>query len=101
MMAPYLPAPHCVISVLPGQLLSSWPPACALGGQPMSENSALFATLRQFTDPRMVDVMQRLVQEAPDHELNRINVLAFAARHHLEEERTIAAFLHAARLGLF
>ena len=30
-----------------------------------------------------------------------VNVLAFAAKRGLDEERTIAAFLHAARLGLF
>ena len=30
-----------------------------------------------------------------------INVLDFAAKHGLDEERAIAAFLHAARLGLF
>ena len=31
----------------------------------------------------------------------RINVLDFARREGLDEERTIAAFLHAARIGLF
>ena len=40
-------------------------------------------------------------REAPDHQLSRINVLDFARRHGLDEERTIAAFLHAARIGLF
>ena len=42
-----------------------------------------------------------MVREAPDRELCRINVLAFAAKRGLDEERVIAAFLHAARLGLF
>ena len=37
----------------------------------------------------------------PDADLNRINVLDFAARHNLNEERAISAFLHATRLGLF
>ena len=41
---------------------------------------------------------RRLVAEAPDRALCRINPIAFAARHHLDEERVIAAFLHAARL---
>jgi class 3 adenylate cyclase len=41
------------------------------------------------------------VKEAPDRELSRINVLDFAARRGLDEERSIAAFLHGARLGLF
>ncbi len=38
---------------------------------------------------------------APDRELCRINALAFAARHKLNEEDVIAAFLHGARLGIF
>ena len=36
-----------------------------------------------------------------DRDLCRINVLDFAARTGIDEERAIAAFLHAARLGLF
>ncbi|MGO4571477.1 adenylate/guanylate cyclase domain-containing protein [Microvirga sp. 2TAF3] len=67
----------------------------------MSENQALFTILRQSADPEAVDVIERLVREAPDHELNRINVLLLAAKEGLDEERLIAAFLHAARLGLF
>ena len=38
---------------------------------------------------------------APDRALRRINVLDFAAKTTLDEERAIAAFLHAARLGIF
>jgi class 3 adenylate cyclase len=67
----------------------------------MSENQKLLAILRQSADPDAVDAIEYLIREAPDHELNRINALAFAAKHHLDEESTIAAFLHAARLGLF
>ncbi|WP_457092710.1 DUF5939 domain-containing protein, partial [Microvirga sp. P5_D2] len=67
----------------------------------MSENQTLFALLRQSADGAIVDLIERLINDAPDHELNRVNVLAFAAKHDLDEERTIAAFLHAARLGLF
>ena len=36
-----------------------------------------------------------------DRELNRINPLAYAKAHGLDEEATIGAFVHAARLGLF
>ena len=36
-----------------------------------------------------------------DRDLCRVNVLAFAGKNGLDEERTVAAFLHAARLGLF
>ncbi|MEZ0170255.1 adenylate/guanylate cyclase domain-containing protein [Microvirga sp. TS319] len=67
----------------------------------MSEAQKLLAVLRQSADPQIVDRIERLIDDAADHELNRINVLAFAAKHHLDEERAIAAFLHAARLGLF
>jgi class 3 adenylate cyclase len=42
-----------------------------------------------------------LVAEGPDRDLCRVNVLAFAGKNGLDEERAIAAFLHAARLGLF
>ena len=45
--------------------------------------------------------IERLVKNAPDHELNRINALDLAAREGLDEERVIAALLHAAQLGLF
>ena len=44
---------------------------------------------------------KHLVREAPDRALCRINVLDFAAKNGLDEEAVIAAFLHAARLGLF
>lgn len=67
----------------------------------MSEADPLFATLRQSADADTVAAIERLVREAPDRDLCRINVLAFAARHGLNEQRVISAFLHAARLGLF
>jgi class 3 adenylate cyclase len=67
----------------------------------MSEAPALFSVLRQSADAGCVAVIERLVAEAPDHHLSRINALAFARRHGLDEEKTIAAFLHAARIGLF
>jgi len=67
----------------------------------MSEAETLFASLRQSADPEAAAAIERLVHEATDRELCRINVLAFAARAGLDEERTIAAFLHAAHIGLF
>ena len=67
----------------------------------MSDSEALFNVLRQSADADCVAAIERVVGEAPDRELCRINVLDFAAKHGLDEERTIAAFLHAARLGLF
>src|ERR1700758_801254 len=67
----------------------------------MSEARNLFSVLRQSADPETVDAIEKLVQDAPDRALCRINALDFAARSGLDEERVIAAFLHAARLGLF
>ncbi|MCX7305193.1 MAG: adenylate/guanylate cyclase domain-containing protein [Hyphomicrobiales bacterium] len=67
----------------------------------MSEAQDRFATLRQSVDGHVLDAIERLVAEGEDHQLCRINALAFAARCGLDEEKTIAAFLHAAHIGLF
>src|SRR5208283_2954678 len=67
----------------------------------MSESQNLFTALRQSADPDVVSAIEALVRDAPDRCLNRINALAFAEKRGLDEERVIAAFLHAARVGLF
>src|SRR5271157_1380490 len=67
----------------------------------MSETEALFGVLRQSSDQDCVAAIEDLVQHGLDRELCRVNALAFAAKRGLDEEKTIAAFLHAARLGLF
>jgi class 3 adenylate cyclase len=67
----------------------------------MSEGKNLFAALRQSADPAAVDAIEALVRDGPDRALCRVNVLDFAARAGLDEEQTIAAFLHAARQGVF
>ena len=67
----------------------------------MSEGKVQFTTLRQSADPEIVAAIERLVGEGADHELNRINVLDFAGKRGLQAEPAIAAFLHAARLGIF
>jgi class 3 adenylate cyclase len=67
----------------------------------MSEARNLFVLLRQSADPSTVGAIEELVREAPDRELCRVNVLDFAAKTGRDEERTIAAFLHSARLGIF
>jgi class 3 adenylate cyclase len=67
----------------------------------MSEARNLFALLQQSADPGTVDAIEELVQDAPDRALSRVNVLDFAVKTGRDEERTIAAFLHAARLGIF
>jgi len=66
-----------------------------------SEAEGLFAVLRQSADPEAVAEIERFVAEAPDRDLCRVNVIDFAAKRRLDEERVIAAFLHAARLGIF
>ena len=67
----------------------------------MSEARNLFAVLRQSADPAAATAIEELVRDAPDRALCRINVVDFAAKAGLDEEQTIAAFLHAARLGIF
>jgi class 3 adenylate cyclase len=67
----------------------------------MSEARNLFSVLRQSADPGSVDAIEKLVETAPDRALCRINVVDFAAKTAVDEERAVAAFLHAARLGIF
>src|ERR1700760_4677962 len=67
----------------------------------MSDTATLFSQLHQAADPAVADAIQRLVESGADHELNRVNLLDFSTRTGLDEERVIAGFLHAARLGLF
>lgn len=74
---------------------------CAHYLDDMSEADSLFATLRQSADAGSVAAIERLVREAPDRDLCRINALAFAGRHGLNGQRVISTFVHAARLGLF
>jgi class 3 adenylate cyclase len=65
------------------------------------EAQGMFKLLRQSADPKAVAAVEGLVAEAPDRELCRVNVLAFATDRALNEERVIATFLYAARLGMF
>src|SRR5437879_4406545 len=67
----------------------------------MSEAEALFSVLRQSADPGCVAALEKLVRDAPDYRLARINALDLARRESLDEELMIAAFLHASRIGLF
>src|ERR1700727_2186753 len=67
----------------------------------MSETETLFAALRQSADPDIVDMLARMVRDAPDHALNKINALDLAAREGVGEERVIAALLNAVGLGMF
>jgi class 3 adenylate cyclase len=62
---------------------------------------ALFNALRESAKPGPVKAIEELIRCGPDRELCRINVLAFATRHKLNEDDAIAAFVHAARFGIF
>ena len=65
----------------------------------MSEAQSLFALLRQSADADCVAALERLVRDAPDRRLARINVLDFAHDEKLDEERAIATFLQAGQVG--
>ena len=67
----------------------------------MSETETLFAALRQSAEEAVVDMLERMVREAPDHALNKMNALELAARDGLDEERVIATLLNAVGLGMF
>jgi class 3 adenylate cyclase len=67
----------------------------------VSEIEALFRVLRQSAMPDVAAAIESAVHDGTDRELCRVNVLDFATRHGLDEESTIAGFLHAARLGIF
>ena len=69
--------------------------------KPSRETEALLAALRESAKPEPVSAIERLIEKAPDRALCRINALSFAAEHNLDEEEVIAAFLHAAELGMF
>jgi len=67
----------------------------------VNDSRTLFAALRETADADAAAAMERAVTSGADRDLARINVLTFAAAYGLDEEKTIAAFLHAAKLGIF
>ncbi|NGX95674.1 MAG: adenylate/guanylate cyclase domain-containing protein, partial [Candidatus Afipia apatlaquensis] len=67
----------------------------------MTDFNSLYATLKQTADPKVADAIQTLVETGADHELNRINLIEFAARTGLAEEKVISGFLHASQIGIF
>jgi class 3 adenylate cyclase len=67
----------------------------------MDEAEPLFAVLRQSADGEAAAAIERLIRHGKDHQLCRINVRDVIAATGLRQDRIIAAFLHAARLGLF
>lgn len=67
----------------------------------MAEASTLWSILTDTANPAVVAALEREVASAPDSRLARINPIAFAARHALDEDALITALVHATRLGLF
>src|SRR6266481_4543707 len=67
----------------------------------MNEAETLFVALRQSADADIVDMLERMVRDAPDNALNKMNALNLAAREGVDEERVIAALLKAVGLGIF
>ncbi len=67
---------------------------------PMQVADSLFETLRHATDPEAAQAVEDLVRDGPDEGLARVNALSLAATRGLDEDRVIAALLHASRLGL-
>src|SRR5260370_10485506 len=67
----------------------------------MSEAGNLFMLLRQSANPGAAAAIEGLVQDALDHALSRANVVDFSTNAGLDQKHSIAAFLHAARLGIF
>ena len=66
-----------------------------------SQVEALFSVLRDAAAPAPVSAISETVLNDPDSALCRINALDFATKQNLDEEQTIACFLHASRLGIF
>jgi class 3 adenylate cyclase len=66
----------------------------------MSEIETLFGVLRQSADDAVVDMLEAMVREAPDHALSKLNALALAGHAGLGEEQVIAGLLHAVGLGI-
>jgi Family of unknown function (DUF5939) len=64
-------------------------------------DTALLTALRQSADATAVDRIEQVIERGADRDLNRINVLAFAAKQGLDPQDVIAAFLKAGQLGLF
>ena len=56
-------------------------------------DEALFGLLRQTADLAVVRAFETSIEKDPDRALNRINPLAYAKAHGLDEEQTIAGFV--------
>src|SRR5262249_34474440 len=66
----------------------------------MREAHPLFSLLCRSAHADGAAALERVVREAPDRRLSRINVLDCARREGLNEQRAITTFLHATQIGL-
>ncbi|MDT8991594.1 DUF5939 domain-containing protein [Curvibacter sp. APW13] len=62
---------------------------------------ARYLALENAAPLGFASALRTFVAEGCDRELNRTNVLEFAARYGLDEEDAVTGFVHAARIGLF
>jgi class 3 adenylate cyclase len=69
--------------------------------QTQAQIQALFSALRGAADPAVCEAIEALVRDGEDRALCRVNVVDFATRRGLDEEKAISGFLHASRIGLF
>jgi class 3 adenylate cyclase len=67
----------------------------------MSAAEPLLTVLRESVAPEVADALDDLLRDGADHELNRINALAFAEERGLDPDAALGGLLQAARLGLF
>ena len=66
----------------------------------MPDTEALWTLLMEAANPDAAAALKHEVETAPDQNLNRINALAFAGEHGLDEDATIGTLVRAAHLGL-
>ena len=55
----------------------------------MNDPDALFGALRKSADPEVFTAIETLVRDGADRDLCRVNVLAFAAKRRLNEEKVV------------
>jgi class 3 adenylate cyclase len=67
----------------------------------MAPRDTRLEALRQTITPPVFSAIEKLVLEASDLLLCRVNALEFADDHGLDERETIDGFLHASKIGLF
>jgi len=72
-----------------------------MGVTDASSRDTRFAALGRVVAAPVAAAMAELVEHGSDGELSRINVLDFASRCGLPDERVIDGFVHASKLGLF